>query len=146
MTALLKAPQLLDFPYTIVEVLRFADTDRNGHIISSVFAVCCQSGRLALLSDPVRALEPPRSQFVLASLSSITTESCGGEGPWRFPPVWNGLELVRDVGKSAFSRRLMGRNCPLGRSLHGYRHVAPGRYRRAWRQAQDLLCYQDRRA
>ena len=68
MTALLKAPQLLDFPHTIVEVLRFADTDRNGHITSSVFAVCCQSGRLALLSDPVRALEPPRSQFVLASL------------------------------------------------------------------------------
>ena len=34
MTTLLKAPQLLDFSHTIVEVLRFADTDRNGHITS----------------------------------------------------------------------------------------------------------------
>ncbi len=68
MTLLLKAPRLDDFPHAIVEVLRFADTDRNGHITSSVFAVCCQSGRLALLSDPARAIEPPSSQFVLASL------------------------------------------------------------------------------
>ena len=68
MTSLLKAPRLEDFPHTIVETLRFADTDRNGHITSSVFAICCQSGRLALLSDPARGVEPPSSQFVLASL------------------------------------------------------------------------------
>lgn len=57
-----------DFPHRIVETLRFADTDRNGHITSSVFAICCQSGRLALLSDPVRDVTPPASQFVLARL------------------------------------------------------------------------------
>lgn len=68
MTLLLKAPRLEDFPHRIVETLRFADTDRNGHITSSVFAICCQSGRLALLSDPGRGVEPPSSQFVLASL------------------------------------------------------------------------------
>lgn len=68
MTVLLKAPRLEDFPHMIVETLRFADTDRNGHITSSVFAICCQSGRLALLSDPARRLEPPSSQFVVASL------------------------------------------------------------------------------
>jgi acyl-CoA thioester hydrolase len=63
-----RAPRLDEFPHSIVETLRFADTDRNGHITSSVFAICCQSGRLALLSHPVRRLEPPLSQFVLASL------------------------------------------------------------------------------
>lgn len=57
-----------DFPHRIVETLRFADTDRNGHITSSVFAICCQSGRLALLSDPARGVTPPASQFVLARL------------------------------------------------------------------------------
>jgi acyl-CoA thioester hydrolase len=57
------------FPHRIVETLRFAGTDRNGHITSSVFAICCQSGRLALLSDPARALPPLTSQFVLARLT-----------------------------------------------------------------------------
>ena len=57
-----------DFPHRIMETLRFADTDRNGHITSSVFAICCQSGRLALLSDPARGVTPPASQFVLARL------------------------------------------------------------------------------
>lgn len=68
MTLLHKVPRLDDFPHIIVDTLRFADTDRNGHITSSVFAICCQSGRLALLSDPARGVEPPQSQFVLASL------------------------------------------------------------------------------
>jgi len=61
-------PRVEDFPHRIVETLRFADTDRNGHITSSVFAICCQSGRLALLSDPAREVTPPSSQFVLARL------------------------------------------------------------------------------
>ena len=62
-------PRAEHFPHRIVETLRFADTDRNGHITSSVFAICCQSGRLALLSDPARAVTPPASQFVLARLT-----------------------------------------------------------------------------
>lgn len=61
-------PRAEDFPHRIVETLRFADTDRNGHITSSVFAICCQSGRLALLSDPARGIQPSSSQFVLARL------------------------------------------------------------------------------
>lgn len=61
-------PHAEDFPHRIVETMRFADTDRNGHITSSVFAICCQSGRLGLLSDPARELTGPSSQFVLARL------------------------------------------------------------------------------
>ena len=61
-------PRAEDFPHRIIETLRFADTDRNGHITSSVFAICCQSGRLGLLSDPARKLTQPSSQFVLARL------------------------------------------------------------------------------
>jgi len=33
------APRLADFPTTTVEKLRFADTDRLGHITNTVFAV-----------------------------------------------------------------------------------------------------------
>ena len=115
MTALLKAPQLLDFPHTTVEVLRFADTDRNGHITSSVFAVCCQSGRLALLSDPVRALEPPRSQFVLASLQLDYRRELHWPGT-----VGVGTRVER-VGKSSvtLTQALFqaGRCAPIARSV-----------------------------
>lgn len=68
MNLLSEEPDAEGFPHRIVETLRFADTDRNGHITSSVFAICCQSGRLGLLSDPSRGAEPPHAQFVLASL------------------------------------------------------------------------------
>jgi acyl-CoA thioester hydrolase len=61
-------PTLADFPITTIEKLRFADTDRNGHITNTVFAVCCQNARMELLCDPERVPIPPNSQFVIAKL------------------------------------------------------------------------------
>ena len=40
-------PRPAEFPTTTVEKLRFADTDRHGHITNSVFAVCRQNARMA---------------------------------------------------------------------------------------------------
>jgi acyl-CoA thioester hydrolase len=62
------APTLADFPVTSLEKLRFADTDRNGHISNSVFAVCCQNARMEILCDPRRVPIPPNTQFVIAKL------------------------------------------------------------------------------
>jgi acyl-CoA thioester hydrolase len=61
-------PTLADFPITTMEKLRFADTDRNGHITNTVFAVCCQNARMELLCDPKRVPIPCSSQFVIAEL------------------------------------------------------------------------------
>jgi acyl-CoA thioester hydrolase len=61
-------PQPADFPTTTVEKLRFADTDRQGHITNSVFAVCCQNARIELLCDPRRVPIPRNTQFVIARL------------------------------------------------------------------------------
>jgi acyl-CoA thioester hydrolase len=61
-------PTLADFPATTVEKLRFADTDRNGHITNTVFAVCCQNARMELLCDARRVPIPPNTQFVIAKL------------------------------------------------------------------------------
>ena len=61
-------PRLADFPTTTVEKLRFADTDRLGHITNTVFAVCCQNARMELLCDPRRVPIPPNTQFVIARL------------------------------------------------------------------------------
>jgi acyl-CoA thioester hydrolase len=62
-------PRMLDdYPIRTSEKLRFADTDRNGHITNSVFAVCCQNARMELLCDPRRVPIPSDTQFVVARL------------------------------------------------------------------------------
>lgn len=60
--------RLDDYTIHVTETLRFADTDRHGHITNSVFAVCCQTGRVAFLEDPARPLAPPGTHFILARL------------------------------------------------------------------------------
>jgi acyl-CoA thioester hydrolase len=64
----LTPPTLADYPIRTSEKLRFADTDRNGHITNSVFAVCCQNARMELLCDPRRVTIPSDTQFVVARL------------------------------------------------------------------------------
>lgn len=62
------ALRLADFSVRTSEKLRFADTDRQGHITNSVFAVCCQNARMELLCDPKRVPIPRNTQFVIARL------------------------------------------------------------------------------
>jgi acyl-CoA thioesterase FadM len=53
--------------------VRFADTDRLGHITNSVFAECCQNARMEFLCDPHRVPVPLNTQFVIASHATIVT-------------------------------------------------------------------------
>ena len=62
------APRLADYPICTLEKLRFADTDRNGHLTNSVFAACWQNARMELLYDPRRVPVPSNTQFVIARL------------------------------------------------------------------------------
>ena len=65
----LRRPEhLSDYPLVTSEKLRFADTDRNGHVSNAVFAVCCQNARMELLSDTERLAVPPDARFVLGRL------------------------------------------------------------------------------
>lgn len=61
-------PTYADFPFRTIEKLRFADTDQNGHITNSEFAICCQNARMELLCDPRRVPLPSDSRFVIAKL------------------------------------------------------------------------------
>jgi acyl-CoA thioester hydrolase len=67
--ARVSAPALADFPLVSLEKLRFADTDRYGHITNTVFAVCCQNARMELLCDPERVPLGRDTQFVIAKLT-----------------------------------------------------------------------------
>ena len=61
-------PSLTEYPVRSVEKLRYADTDRQGHISNAVFAVCCQNARMELLCDQKRVPLPPNTQFAIAKL------------------------------------------------------------------------------
>jgi acyl-CoA thioester hydrolase len=63
------APTLADFPVRSSEKLRFADTDQQGHITNTVFAVCCQNARMELLCDREKIPIPRHTQFVIARLT-----------------------------------------------------------------------------
>lgn len=50
------------------DVLRYGDTDRQGHVNNAVFATFCESGRTAFLCDPAAPLAPGGNSFVIARL------------------------------------------------------------------------------
>lgn len=60
---------LADFPRHVREKLRYADTDRQGHVNNAIFATFCESGRAAFLYDPERPLAPAGTEFVIARLT-----------------------------------------------------------------------------
>jgi acyl-CoA thioester hydrolase len=50
------------------DVLRFGDTDKNGHINNSVFSVLCESGRVNLFGLKFDPVLRPGTFFVIARL------------------------------------------------------------------------------
>ena len=51
------------------DVLRFRDTDANGHVNNSVFSVFCESGRVHHLHEVLKARGLPGTFFVIARLA-----------------------------------------------------------------------------
>ncbi len=66
-----KAPMsLADYPVRSTEKLRYADTDRQGHVNNAVFATLFESGRVAFFYAPERPLLPTAgAQVVIANLN-----------------------------------------------------------------------------
>jgi acyl-CoA thioester hydrolase len=61
-------PSLADFPARTHEKLRYADTDRQGHVNNAVFATMLETGRVELLCAPDAPVFEPGCTFVIASL------------------------------------------------------------------------------
>lgn len=49
--------------------IRYADTDRQGHVNNAAFATFCETGRVELLYHPDHPLASEDGEFVIASLS-----------------------------------------------------------------------------
>ncbi|MBI1892397.1 MAG: acyl-CoA thioesterase [Burkholderiales bacterium] len=64
------AQQTLDsFPCKTVEKLRYADTDRQGHVNNAVFSTMLETGRVEIFYDPSAPLAGPDCAFVIANLN-----------------------------------------------------------------------------
>lgn len=62
------APRSCEYPLWSSQKLRFADTDRHGHISNAVFAVLCQNACMELLCDAQSVPIPENTHFVVARL------------------------------------------------------------------------------
>ncbi|HLJ64547.1 MAG TPA: thioesterase family protein [Stellaceae bacterium] len=50
------------------DILRFGDTDGQGHINNAVYATFCESGRVSLFHNEGRGLLAPGTNFVIARI------------------------------------------------------------------------------
>jgi acyl-CoA thioester hydrolase len=62
------APTLSQFALHAYDKLRYADTDRQGHVNNSVFSTALETGRVELLYAPDAAIVEPHKSFVIARL------------------------------------------------------------------------------
>ena len=63
------AIRLADFAARTFDKVRYADTDRQGHVNNAAFATFCETGRVEFLFDPEQPLYPPGAAFVIARLA-----------------------------------------------------------------------------
>lgn len=62
-------PKLADYPRQAYDKLRYADTDRQGHVNNAVFATFFETGRVEFLYDPDAPLHAPDGAFVIARVA-----------------------------------------------------------------------------
>ena len=62
-------PKLADYPRHAHDKLRYADTDRQGHVNNAVFATFFETGRVEFLYDPAAPLHAPDGAFVIARVA-----------------------------------------------------------------------------
>lgn len=62
-------PTLEQFPIKSFDKVRYADTDRQGHVNNAVFATMLETGRVEILYHPENPLASEHCSFVIVSLT-----------------------------------------------------------------------------
>ncbi len=60
---------LSDYLGQSTDKIRYADTDRQGHVNNALFATFLETGRVEILYDPVQPLAADGAEFVIARLT-----------------------------------------------------------------------------
>jgi acyl-CoA thioester hydrolase len=79
------------------DTIRYADTDRQGHVNNAVFATFLESGRVAFLYDPAAPLAPAGCEFVIARLA------VDFRAELRWPGVVEIGSVILSVGRSSMT-------------------------------------------
>ncbi|OBK32436.1 thioesterase [Mycobacterium sp. 1165196.3] len=91
------APTFAQFPAHAYDKLRYADTDRQGHVNNSVFSTALETGRVELLHAPDAGITEAGKSFVIARL----------ELDFRGELMWPGQVAigtkVQSVGRSSIT-------------------------------------------
>ncbi len=69
MTTQPPSQNLSDFPFQSYDKIRYADTDRQGHVNNAVFSTFLETGRAELLLHPEQPLTSENGSFVIANLN-----------------------------------------------------------------------------
>lgn len=88
---------LQEYPRQSTDKVRYADTDRQGHVNNAVFATFLETGRVEILYDPERPLAAEGAEFVIARLS------LDFRGEIRWPGSVTVGTGVRSIGSSSLT-------------------------------------------
>ena len=58
-------------PVVTSDKIRYADTDRQGHVNNAAFATFCETGRVEILYYPAHPLTSDGGEFVIVSLNLV---------------------------------------------------------------------------
>jgi acyl-CoA thioester hydrolase len=64
----MKELKLEDFPLNTLDKIRYADTDRQGHVNNAIFSTFLETGRVEVLYNSNHSILVEGSSFVIASL------------------------------------------------------------------------------
>lgn len=63
-----ETPRIESFPHVVRDTIRYADTDRQGHVNNAVFATFLETGRVTILYDARARPAGEGREFVIARL------------------------------------------------------------------------------
>lgn len=61
--------RITDFKFVTSDKIRYADTDRQGHVNNSIFNQFLETGRVEVIYNPASPLHSENGSFVIAKLS-----------------------------------------------------------------------------
>ena len=91
------APALADYAIRTSDKIRYADTDRQGHVNNAVFSTLIETGRAEIVYDQTAPLAEPGTSFVIARLALDFRAEINWPGT-----VWIGTRVAR-IGRSSFT-------------------------------------------
>ena len=90
------APTLADYPIRTSDKIRYADTDRQGHVNNAVFSTFIETARAEIIYDHAAPLVEPGTSFVIARLALDFRAEINWPGT-----LWIGTRVAQ-IGRSSF--------------------------------------------